>query len=454
MLSPLASRVLSRRRRRALALALAVGGHVALYVGFVRAPQVAPREVAPAPQIAWQAPPRDRTPIDLVVAYVSPPEAPSPAPPTPAAPTTTTTTTAPAATATPATEAPAPATPATATATTAPASTTTTATASTTDAPALPPLRTPAVGEGMADAIRGLDARGPQPSMAALSAALDFQPDGEKDKGLSGGALAAARGTRNLKRDQGFDDVSAGLGDDWFREVKRGALAQFRPEPRDLDHPADVSAPAIWQHFVLDPASWDDVAKEQLTDHYRAEMLSSADPIQRLPLGNSAALGEATNSAARRAVVDDLFRRKKAGLSVRFAFEVDVHHDAAGHVTAVDVLRPEFEQALRERVRAAVVAGIREAGDVAARVADGRPFRSRWVFAATWFIDPPMLSFAQSSSLFAQGPAAANGSAGVPPLLFRGKFDVGEDGALKTSSYDVQLKTSAELLYVEPLGPR
>jgi hypothetical protein len=227
-------------------------------------------------------------------------------------------------------------------------------------------------------------------------------------------------------------------------------LRQFRPTPSDLDNPDDVSQKTIAKNYLTDPSSWDDVAKEAMLPFMMAEQLSSVDPIARLPLQNSALLGAHTTSKMRRTIIDDLIRRKEAGLSVRYAFEVDVHHDSAGAITAIHVLRSNFERALTEKLRMAIEAGFADAGGMPLRVAGGGPFRSRWLFVATWFIDPPVARFAGSNSLFAQGPSPT-GAAATPPLMFGSTFDVGADGTLKTQSYDVQMKTHGELLEVTSL---
>ena len=308
------------------------------------------------------------------------------------------------------------------------------------------PDPTPArLGSGslMKDVVTGLEAAGPRPSTKALGEALDYQPESERDQKLSGGKLAAARANRALKRDLAFHDVTVGLADDWFRTLKDATERHFRPTPGDLDNPAEVTRVAIVANYLKDPSSWDDDARAALEPFLQADRLASKNPIERLALGNSASLGQANDTLMRRSTIDDLLRRKDAGLAVRFAFEVDVHHAADGAITAIDVLRTEFERALVEKVRLAVQRAVQAAPPVPAQVAHGRPFLSRWLLVATWYLDPPRPHFASSNSLFTDDGTP-------PPFMISGTFDVAQAG-ISSSSVDVKMKSSAELLLVTPL---
>lgn len=417
------------RSRKAVAVAAAVAAHVGVLLvrAHVDAPQV-------KPQVAWDLDAHEPIEIEL---RAPPPPAP-PTPPPLSAPKTTPTKTLPTPTTTPppTTTTPEPPTPPTATPPSPPEP------SSSEPPPDRAPRATPP-GKLINDLVVGADAKGPRPSNRALEDALDFRPDADADNGLSGAALAANKATRRLKQDIAFDDVSAGLGDDWFREVRNSATRHWHVDVADLDNPNDVSREKIVWNYLRDPSSWDDEAKKGLELFYAAEALSSRDPILRLPLGNSAELGTYTTSTVRHSTVDDLLRRKEAGFSVRFAFDVDVHHDGFGAVTAIDVMRTEFEKTLVEKVRIAVERAVADAPPVPPRVAHGGPFRSHWLFVATWFIDPPMPHLSSSSSMFSS-------EGGAPALIWGSTFDVGPDG-VKTQNLDVQLKTSAELLEVVPI---
>jgi len=292
-------------------------------------------------------------------------------------------------------------------------------------------------------ALRGSDDRGPQPSQRGLEDALDFVPDNDVDAGKSGAALAASKAERHLRADVAFHDVSVGMANDWFRQVRGAAERGFRPIPGDLDNPGEVTREAIIGNFLSNPAAWDDEAKRALTPLLQATSYHSQDPIKRLALANSAALGQASDSKLRRSTLDDLLRRKEAGLSVRFAFEVDVHHDKNGQVTAIDVLRGHFEKALVEKVRLAIDDAVQQASPAPAAIADGQPFRSRWVLAASWFIDPPACMLAPSDSMGMQH--------GDTLLNCGGTFDFGSS---RGSSFDVQQSVTAELVRVQRLAPR
>jgi len=299
----------------------------------------------------------------------------------------------------------------------------------------------------LARLVRGVSEgadRGPSQSVGSLRAALDHQTDEDADFGESGAALAAKKATRALRADIAFHDVTVGMASDWFREVGRGAERGFRPTPSDLDNPGEVAQATIIGNFLKDPTSWDDEAKRVLGPMLQATSLHSQDPIKRLALGNSANLGAASDSQLRASTVQDLLTRKEAGLSVRFAFEVDVHHDGDGRVTGIDILRKTTERALQEKIRLAIDDAVRAAAPAPALVNNGRPFRSRWLFAATWFIDPPGCLLTPSDAL-----GAAPGQLGVG---CGGSFDVTSEG-VKTSSFEVQQKVDAQLLRITPLGP-
>jgi hypothetical protein len=290
--------------------------------------------------------------------------------------------------------------------------------------------------------VRGVDGRGPRQSTEGLRGALDYRTDEDDDAGKTGAALAAAKATRALKADIAFHDVTVGMASDWFREVRTAAERGFRPTPSDLDNPAEVAQAAILANFVKDPTSWDDEAKRVLGPMLAASSLHSQDPIKRLALGNSANLGGSADSGLRRSTIEDLLTRKEAGLSVRFAFEVDVHHDGDGKVTAIDILRTAAEKALQEKIRLAIDDAVRAATPAPALVNGGQPFRSRWLFAATWFIDPPGCLLTPSDAMGATPGQFGMGCGGT--------FDVTSEG-VKTSSFDVQQKVTAELLRIIPL---
>ncbi len=294
----------------------------------------------------------------------------------------------------------------------------------------------------MASIIRGSDARGPSQSMDSLRKSLDYQPDEDGEDGLSGTALAAKRAERHLRRSLAFHDVTVGMANDWFRELQKDAERGFRPSASDLDNPSEVSQANIFANLAKDPTAWDDEAKRILTPLLEASSLSSQDSIKRLPRQPMAQQGHKDTSAERQAMLDDLLGRKVQGLSVRFAFEVDVHHDGAGQVTAIDVLRTSFQKQLQEKIRLAIEDAVKKATPAPALVNRGQPFRSKWVFAATWFIDPPGCMFMPSDAMGAM-PGTAQGMCG-------GTFDIGPDG-LKTSSFDVQQKVQAMLVRVDPL---
>ena len=431
---------MKRSHRRRLAVAIAVGLHGLL--AFLIGQRAVVHE---RPRVRWADDVQDaRVAVTIEVRH-----APMTTPPTPTAPTTNP----PAPTsmpnnvilrniAAPATAAPTTAAPTTAAPTTAAPMMTPTIDSSAGVVVDRTPRQDNAPGS-LLQAVRGSDARGPQPSRRGLQDALDFVPDNDVDAGKSGAVLAAAKAERYLRADVAFHDVTVGMANDWFRQVKGAAERGFRPLPSDLDNPNDVTRNKIVSNFLREPSAWDDEAKRALTPLLQATSLHSQDPVKRLALANSAALAQGADSRLRKSTLDDLLRRKEAGLSVRFAFEVDVHHDATGRVTAVDVLHRQFEKALVEKVRLAIEDAVQQATPAPTLIANGQPFRSRWVLAASWFIDPPVCMLAPSDSM-------GMDAGGTLPKC-GGTFDF---GGSKSSSFDVQQTVTAELVRVQRLTPR
>jgi len=294
----------------------------------------------------------------------------------------------------------------------------------------------------MARLIRGSDARGPSQSLDSLKDGLDFLPDEDKDQGKSGGALAAARAERALRGNLAFHDVTVGMASDWFREVQKDAERGFRPTANDLDNPQEVSQGAILANALKDITSWDDEARRLVGPMLDATSLHSQDKVKRLPTSANASMGASANSADRTAALDELTNKKVQGFSVRFSFEVDVHHDGDGKVTAIDVLRSVYEKQLQEKVRIAIEDAVRHAAPAPALVNGGRPFRSRWLFAAIWFMTPPACLLTPSDAMGAE-PGVFQGGCG-------GAFDITPEG-FKGPSFDVQQKVQAQLIRVTPL---
>jgi DNA-binding protein YbaB len=262
-----------------------------------------------------------------------------------------------------------------------------------------------------------------------------------------------------------FHDVTVGMASDWFRELQSGVERGFRPAASDLDNPAEVTQTAILTNYLKDITSWDDEARRLIGPMLDATSLHSQDKIKRLPPTNSAAsrpnstdysnpwaspkslnsaaMGHKDSSAERQAALDELTNKKVQGLSVRFSFEVDVHHDGDGKVTAIDIVRDAFEKQLQEKIRLAIEDAVHQAQQAPTLVNGGRPFRSRWLFSAIWFMTPPACLLTPSDALDAE-PGVLQGGCG-------GSFDVGKDG-FKGPSFAVQQRARAELIRVTPLS--
>jgi hypothetical protein len=214
-------------------------------------------------------------------------------------------------------------------------------------------------------------------------------------------------------------------------EMTSPRTTSFRPTAGDLDNPNEVSESAIIRNWIVDPTSWDEEAQRVLGPFFAAMSLHSHDIVKRLPLSTTPPGQE---SRRRREALNDLLLRKKAGLSVRFAFEVNVHHDGGGRLTAIDIGDSAFERQLQEKIRIAIEDALHEAPPPPPQLANGQPFRSRWVFVATWFVDPPGCML-RPSDLMGAVP-------GETQLVC---------GMTETSSWNVQQRVAAELVGVTRL---
>jgi hypothetical protein len=300
----------------------------------------------------------------------------------------------------------------------------------------------PTIGVGVvADVVRGLDARGPQPTLQTLAAALDYEGRGERN----GQALSdAGRAQKAATRVIALADAAGRPGHTWLTELGRGIERRYAPEPRDLSNPKDVSREKIITNYLLDVTHWDDDAREALSGFYEAEAMHSQDPIKRLAALLPAA-GSTESPSEREQRLWQLISKREQGMAVRFAFPVEVHHDGDGRMTAVDVRLTNHEQGLDRLIRSSITAALQESPPAPPDASGGQPFISHWVITSTWFMDPPRLMFGSTDAMGAQ-PGDS------PMLKIATRFDVTKDG-VTAQDFDVHRRIKAELTAIEVLRP-
>jgi hypothetical protein len=294
----------------------------------------------------------------------------------------------------------------------------------------------PMIGKDIVtDVIRGLDARGPQPTRATLAAALDYQGSGEQ----GGRALSdAGRAQQTAGRMVAVADAAGRHGHTWLAELGRNIERRYAPTPQDLSNPNDVSREKILTNYLLDITQWDDEAKRALTSFYETDALHSQDPIKRL----SAMLprvGSVESPAEREQRLWQLISKREQGMAVRFSFPVEVHHDGVGKPTAIDVRLADHERGLDRLIRSSIDAALLESPPAPPDASDGQPFISHWVISSTWFMDPP------------RPMLAASDTPGAPPILkIATKFDVTQD-EVTTQDFNVHHRVDVELRSIEVL---
>ncbi len=314
--------------------------------------------VTPMPPVAPPLPVIDELPVAPPTPATPTPAAPTPATPAPSAPPTTSS------------SAPTSATPATSPVPTAPP---------TTDAPANDVesvMRLPRSSGGIESILGVGGALGP--SQAALTGSLDLQVDGA----VSDTERAIRKATRALQDDLADDAVSAGLADDWFRELNQHLTAAWQPAVKELnDGGAATTQLGMMKGAVQDTAAWGEMwnAYMDLAKQY-------ANGVQpRL-------------ESLRVERLRELMRSRKGAFRMHAIAEVRLTVDKTGTIQLLEFTSPSGHPGIDDGISNAIArALLAMPAPPPERLHNGRSFTSSWRLRATWSMVPPTAFFMGSS---------------------------------------------------------
>jgi hypothetical protein len=237
-------------------------------------------------------------------------------------------------------------------------------------------MRLPTAEGGMAGIV-GAGATGPRVSLGALGGALDIRAEG-----LTTDAKAAARRARRLLEEDLADDaVSAGLADDYFRELHRRLEDAWRPAMDHLNDAGEaVTQIGMMKSLVTDPSGFGEMWQLYLD------------------LAKQYANGEQpTIEPARRERLRELMRSRRGAFRYQAILEMKLTQGPDGRVVTLETLLPSGHPQVDEHAREALVQAIAALpDDPPARVHRGRVFSSWWRLRATWVMVPPTALFTGS----------------------------------------------------------
>ncbi len=227
------------------------------------------------------------------------------------------------------------------------------------------------------DAVLG--AGGPlSASQAGLEGALDLKVDAPVRDSIA----AARTATRHLQDDLADDAVTAGLADDYFRELRQHITSAWQPAVKELnDGGASTTQLGMMRGFAEDTAAWGEAWQAYLD--LAKQYANGVQP--RLPPARTERLRE-------------LFRSRKGAFRVQAIAEIKLTLDPTGTVQLLEFTMPSGHTGVDAGIGAAV------ANALAAmpmppppRLHRGRSFTSQWRLRATWSMVPPTALFAGSS---------------------------------------------------------
>lgn len=264
--------------------------------------------------------------------------------------------------------------------TTTPAETTSTPTPTappTTDVPASPGeaesvMRLPK-GKPSIDTILGVG--GPLgPSRLALEGGLDLEVDGA----ISDSERAVRKATRALKEDLADDAVSAGLADDWYRELNAHITASWKPATKQLnDGGESTNQLGMMKGLVEDTAAWGEMwnAYMDLAKQY-------ANGVQpRL-------------ESVRIERLKELMRSRQGSFRMSAIAEIELTVDPKGKVQLLEFTAPSGHPGIDEHIGEAITHALAAMPTTPPpRLHNGRGFTSKWRLRATWSMVPPTAFF-------------------------------------------------------------
>jgi hypothetical protein len=276
-------------------------------------------------------------------------------------------------------------------------------------APTVAPVVEPPTGKSLVrlpqtDAIsRALGGGVLGASASTLEGALDVKADGP----MSDGQRAALNAKRHLEADMADDVVTAGLADDYFRELRNRVETNWRPEMKQLnDGGESVTQVGMMKSFVDDRAAWDEMWRAYLD---LAEQYGQGRRPQLPP--------------TRIDRIRELMRSRKGMFRFHAISEVTLTQGPDGKVLTIEIPLSSGHPGIDDGVRDAITTAVSAMPDAPpSRVHHGRPFTSTWRMRATWTMVPPTA------------------------LLTGAGFDITPKGLQVDVPFDIKLKTAVLLL--------
>jgi hypothetical protein len=207
-------------------------------------------------------------------------------------------------------------------------------------------------------------------SRSGLEGALDLRADGP----MSDKDAAAKKAKRALQADLADDAVTAGLADDYFRELRWKIETAWQPATAQLnDGGQSTTQMGMMGSLVQDSGAWGEMWKAymDLAKQYANGVQPKLETqrIERLR---------------------ELMRSRRGAFRVQAISEVQVTQDASGKVLLLEFPltsgHPGVDDGMREAITRAIEALPEPPPQ---RLSHGRSFSSWWRLRATWTMVPP-----------------------------------------------------------------
>jgi hypothetical protein len=247
------------------------------------------------------------------------------------------------------------------------------------------------------------------PSAAVLEGALDQRAEGP----LSDKARAERRLKEALLADLADDEVTAGLTDDYFRELKNRVVSAWRPAMKDLNDGGErVTQLGMMRDVFQEREAW--------TEMWKAYM----DMAKQYATGTKPTL-----EPARRERLVELMRSRKGMFRYHAIVELTLTQGPDGKVLTLEATLPSGQNGIDESVKDAIVYAVNAMPDPPPlRVHGGASFSSTWRMRASWIMVPPTAFFTGAG------------------------FDITPKGFEIDVPFDIKLKTNVMLLRTRTHG--
>jgi hypothetical protein len=257
-------------------------------------------------------------------------------------------------------------------------------------------------GDGRMGKLLGADAPFAA-NLQTLEGALDIKADGP----MSDAKRASKNAKRNLQRDMADDEVTAGLADDYFRELRTRVETNWRPEMKQLnDGGESVTQFGMMRDVVAERAAWDEMWKAYL------------DLAKMYAQGQRPKLEQARQERLR-----ELMRSRKGMFRFHAISELVLTQGPDGKVVTIEMPLPSGHPGIDEGAKDAIATAVNAMVDAPpARVTNGHSFTSTWRMRATWTMVPP--------TAFLTGAG----------------FDITPKGITVDVPFDIKLKTAVLLM--------